>query len=428
MKDSDIQRLVEKLIEDLGSVYDYEPAERAVEKLAEIGEPAVPALINALEDETARMGSIEALGKIGEPAIPYLINTLKDEDVFARRRGARALGNIAKNHPEYDWKEAILALINDALNDNDEGVRELAAEALGKIGEPAVPALIDVLKDKDEGLLWATMALSEIGDARAVPALIDALKIDDHGVRWYAAEGLKNSGVNEEQLKMIIQMLKEGKTSEEKYGPVLALEKIGDARAVPALVDTLKDKNLRSSAASALDEIGIDIIPELKDKMLALLLIPDKKDEIVEIGKSAVPYLIEALNDEHVFVRMRAAEALGEIAEKGIDISSAIPLLIEGLKDEHRHMREHAGGALGKIVEKIINEGEYPTALKIVKDQVINIRKTPKNQERKKVLGKLAELTQKIHDKMTSDKKEFHKTVKHQSVRRTQVRKVIRSG
>ncbi|MEM4359081.1 MAG: HEAT repeat domain-containing protein, partial [Candidatus Bilamarchaeaceae archaeon] len=63
--------------------------------------------------------------------------------------------------------------------------------------------------------------------------------------------------------------------------------------AVPALIKALKDKNedVRKRAAEALGKIGFDKIP-IEGKVLALLIL-EKTDEVVAIGKPAVTALID---------------------------------------------------------------------------------------------------------------------------------------
>ncbi|MGC8880568.1 MAG: HEAT repeat domain-containing protein, partial [Anaerolineae bacterium] len=61
---------------------------------------------------------------------------------------------------------------------------------------------------------------------------------------------------------------------------------------------------------------------------------------------AAVPALIEALRDEDEDVRQAAAEALGKIGD-----AAAVPALIEALRDEDMWVRRAAAEALGKIVQ-----------------------------------------------------------------------------
>ena len=81
-------------------------------------------------------------------------------------------------------------LIKD-LKDEHWEIRFYAAEALIKIGKPAVKPLIEALKDKNRFVhSYAANALGKIGDNGAVPALIKTLKDENWYVRSSAAAAL----------------------------------------------------------------------------------------------------------------------------------------------------------------------------------------------------------------------------------------------
>ena len=68
-------------------------------------------------------------------------------------------------------KDAVPVLIQ-ALQDEDSGVRQSVAWALGQIGKDAVPALILLLKDKNGDVRQNTAkALGEIGTSEALKAV-----------------------------------------------------------------------------------------------------------------------------------------------------------------------------------------------------------------------------------------------------------------
>jgi HEAT repeat protein len=70
-------------------------------------------------------------------------------------------------------------------------VRQRARIALIRMGEPAVPSLTKALGNRKGPTYWeAAKALSLIGDPRSVQALVEALEDNEFGVRWLAAEGL----------------------------------------------------------------------------------------------------------------------------------------------------------------------------------------------------------------------------------------------
>lgn len=103
--------------------------------------------------------------------------------------------------------------------------------------------------------------------------------------------------------------------------------------------------------------------------------------------------------------------ALLEAAKNGIDAVPTVSALTGVLKDKDEHAR---WGAFECLVE-IAEDGEHALGLKGIKEAAIKIRKIPHKQERRKLINKLAESTQQIHDKMNPDKKTF--PVKHQPVK-----------
>jgi HEAT repeat protein len=82
------------------------------------------------------------------------------------------------------------------------GVRETATDALARIGDAAVPALIDALHDPDQEVrAQAAQALARMGNraAPAVDALVEALNDPNEDVRRGAARALGQIGSEAEQ-------------------------------------------------------------------------------------------------------------------------------------------------------------------------------------------------------------------------------------
>ena len=86
-----------------------------------------------------------------------------------------------------------VAALMDMLAHKDGMLRQKAREALVKLGKTAVPSLIQGLQpSQPDQVRWeATKALSAIGDARSIPALVDTLEDRESGVAWLAAEALR---------------------------------------------------------------------------------------------------------------------------------------------------------------------------------------------------------------------------------------------
>jgi len=222
---------------------------------------------------------------------------------------------------------------------------------------------------------WAARTLLRIAEkggdcSAAIPTLINTLKDRELTVRESAAKALAKIGVNEEQFNEINRMLKERKSWGETDGAFRALVEIGEP-AVPAFIDALKDKDIRKDAAYALGKMGYPV---------------------------------------------------------------ALPVLTEALKDKDSIVRERAIDALGIIVEKTADVGDYSSALKIIKDSTTTIMEFYSGKkdrklltEKREVLGKIAEATQKIHDKMNVVDTDKKFPVKHQPIG-TVRRKVIANG
>jgi len=217
---------------------------------------------------------------------------------------------------------------------------------------------------------------------------------------------------------------------------------MADEKEIERLIRDLDSNNeyIRNTAAHELGKMakkGIDVssaVPGLIDVLKNEFKFSDVRrsaaEALVEIGEAAVPYLIDALKDKNERVRNIAADALKEMAENNVDLSSAVPALTESLKDKDSFV---PANVLYRTTINLAEKGDFSSALKIIKILTIYVRKRYKgkksrnnlNRKRNK-LGILAYMTQEIHDKMNPDKKKF--PVKHQQPVRTVRKKVIANG
>jgi HEAT repeat protein len=223
----------------------------AAEALGKMGDVrAVEPLTAALKDDTWKVSqaAAEALGAIGDArAVESLTAILKDyirevraeHEAFLKSKDMRAILNDSKRAEREAARKAACEAAVGALGEIGDGraveplitaldnyVPKASAEALVKIGKPAVETLIAELQDNNRHVPEQVIeVLSKIGDTRAVEPLVAALKDQDNDVRKAAAG---------------------------------ALGMIGDPRAVEPLVAALKDHdaNVRKAAARALGLIG----------------------------------------------------------------------------------------------------------------------------------------------------------------------------
>lgn len=220
--------------------------------LAQYKEPrAVPVLIDALHDRGRDVHQHASWGllHIGTPAVPHLIEAMQDKDNYVRRDVAKILGQIGDT-------SAIPCLV-EALQDESGEVRRAVAEALGHCrSSEAVPALSEALQDEQEVVRRAVAeSLGHIGNASAVPGLIQALKDENEGVRVVAAWSLgqiRDSAV----VPALIEALRE-KNQLVRQAVADVLKEIGDPSVEPALNEALRDKDveLRRTAARILGHI-----------------------------------------------------------------------------------------------------------------------------------------------------------------------------
>jgi HEAT repeat protein len=107
------------------------------------------------------------------------------EIVSEQRKSPRGNGRDAGG------KVAAISSLITALASDEGRVRESARRRLVHLGRPAVRPLMKALAGGDAHTRWeAAKALGYLADPDAAPTLVRALQDDEFGVRWLAAEGL----------------------------------------------------------------------------------------------------------------------------------------------------------------------------------------------------------------------------------------------
>jgi HEAT repeat protein len=239
--------------------------------------------------------AVESLAKIGVPAVPALIEALNVHENAVRWYAAHALGRI--NDPS-----AVNALTEALRQHEDYEVRQVAAEGLGKPGNPSVvPVLIESLRQDTNGHVRGAAAagLAEAGGPSTVPILIEVLTGQDHEVRVAVAYALGELG-DSSGVPALISALKDTLV---RFNAAGALGKICSSSAIPALLAALEDENLRVSFEAALALMKIE----------------------VAASYSAVPVFIQGLIEDIGFQNMRLEAAL---ALKQLGDSTTVPRMI----------------------------------------------------------------------------------------------------
>lgn len=217
-------------------------SESGIDVLVKMGAVvAIPPLLGALKEKRAADFIVDALDKlgwkadmeeagaaywaarrhwdhcieIGEPAVEVLIATLEESDERVRSGATEALGGLGERIKNDGLRQRAIGALLAALRDREFTVRRRAAGALDRLGWKRE-------KNEHSAAYWIVMRrwkeVVDIGSA-AVDPLVPCLKDRDESVRLAAAE---------------------------------ALGKIGDRRAVEALTEALKDRNMHDAVNEAL--------------------------------------------------------------------------------------------------------------------------------------------------------------------------------
>jgi HEAT repeat protein len=290
-----------------------------------IGEPAVPSLLEVLEDKTfPRRGDVfSVLGYIGGPmALRGLIDHLHDPEPEDRRQAAFAL---AKTKDASAWPA-----LREAVRDPDARVRAEAAHALSaSAGPAAVPDLLELLRDsKTEVRHAAAWNLRDLCNLKPVPEVME-----QHVPRLIDA--------------LIAAMRDE--YDQIGMSASMALRNLADARAVPGLMAALRDRALYSgSITGPLEALGEAALPELREALLD----PSERVRIAAIGLIAnlrqdadAPRLARLLKDASPTVRERAIKALVCYPET----PGILQAIVEGLHDPDGEVRVAAVETLARI-------------------------------------------------------------------------------
>ncbi|OYE04927.1 HEAT repeat domain-containing protein [Nostoc sp. 'Peltigera membranacea cyanobiont' 232] len=203
-----------------------------------------------------RLSFAEALGKVGKPATPLLMEAVANHpNPVVRRASAKTLTLIAD-------PIAIPTLVNALLNDEDTVVKTSAVGGLAKIGEAAVPALLQILASTEypeSAKGHAVWALGFIG-AEAKEHLYREINSDSADVRAAvvgAIAKIAEEGTEEGAFKILVNALTDSSPMV-RCEAASALGSLAYQPAIPNLVELLHhpDWETRKAAALALMKIG----------------------------------------------------------------------------------------------------------------------------------------------------------------------------
>ncbi len=326
--------------------------------------------------------------QLGDRAIPPLIELLQDEtaDWELRWFAVRILG-------EFQQPEVIATLIELLKTTHDDELSSIAAEALTQLGEPAVVALSELLQHEEWRLLAvqalarmqtpitldpllsvvnasqaevraaAIAALSSVHDPRVTPVLVHALDDVAVAVRREAIIGL---GLRPDLATTLnlVDLLKErlwDLNLDVCHQAAIALGRLKTDAAAQALEAVLRSPHtplpLQLEAIRVLGWMQTDMALHCLDQGVQLTSVAVCRElamvlgriDVAELVPNATEMLIRLLNSsdlvaQHLSVKQTAALGLGQLGHP-----SALDPLIELLADPDISIRLHAIAALKQL-------------------------------------------------------------------------------
>jgi bilin biosynthesis protein len=215
-------------------------------------------LVESLGDTRGlvRLRCAETLSEIGKPATPFLVAALaKHPNVVVRRAAAKTLTLIADT-------AAIPTLIHSLLNDEDTVVKGSSVGALARMGEAAVPVLLDILasgEHPESTKGHAAWALAFIG-TEAKELVYRQIDSDSAVVRAAVVGAIASIAQEnpEEQAFTVLANALADADANVRSEAASALGTLAYRPAIPQLVELLShaDGETRKAAALALMKIG----------------------------------------------------------------------------------------------------------------------------------------------------------------------------
>src|SRR3954463_6609874 len=241
----------------------------AIDALAKTDDPAVtPALARLLDNELLRAAVIDSLGALAdEDCIPALVQVINGTDEETPRVAAA----LVRIHGRYEWTLEAGARIVDLVRDflSTDGVRRLSAAAergeqplapmasvLGWIGRDAIVPLLSLL-GRSEAAVPGAEALPALGSEPVEP-LVERLVHENRDVRLAAAAVLGRLG-DRRAVPALIHVLS-SPDLQLVTAAAASLAALGDSRALPELLPLFAHENasLRQAAVAAVNSVGAE--------------------------------------------------------------------------------------------------------------------------------------------------------------------------
>lgn len=290
---------------------------------------AVPALVGALGDEdvNVRYHAVEALGKLrAAEAADALADVAETRDFFLAFPALDALKQIGDAR--------VVPRVRPLLD--DELLREAAAELLGELGdEETVAPLAGLLNTSDSPTRAAALALAALHDRYAA----------QYGEGSYIAD-LSRAAINPTGAQNLLEALGETEGGDLR-SLALVVGWLEGAAVERALTRLLGQRDVRGEVLEALVRHG-EGVTELLIEQLGSEDLEIRKAAAIALGRigdaRAAPALVEVLEEEDAEMVIAASDALAKIGDP-----RAFESLLTRVGDPHAAVRQAVVGALNSL-------------------------------------------------------------------------------
>jgi len=281
-----------------------------------IGDSSIKKMIEEAQDIVLQVGTIIDGGtiKVSEDLRRRIaLKEIRESDPRLRRRGAKALIPVMKKEDA--------DILMDLLDDEDRDVR----------GETVRTIDLQIDKISPEGIREAL-----------VPVLSKALLDSTSYVRMEAAKAIPKTN-STAALEPLIATARDT-NPEVRKNVADSLGILGNEKAIRPLIEMLDDEKAEIALKVAASLGKLRWRPPDVELRVKYLLAQDKPEEIVCLGKTSIPVLIEVLSWKKPERVEKAIHVLGNIKD-----ANAVEPLMPMLVNENTRVRSAAAKALGNL-------------------------------------------------------------------------------
>lgn len=343
----------------------------AFRRLTEIGEPAVPALVDLMEEHgtPVRGDAFNALANLGPraaSAVPELLEMLKGDEPELRYNAAWLLGTVGPA------AESAVPSLTPLLQHPNQRLRDVAARALGQIGGSGHLALEGAQTSADvrqRAASMAGMAASPLNPASRRAIVAAGLSDSSAEVRQRAVELLRTVGREEGEAlaPYLVRALNDPDPAVNRTAHTVLTGYLQHNVASPRLLAVVLEGGDAAARADVAWRLGYQASerrqvtsapsdPEVVDALLGALSDPDPKIRIYagralahEEGApraKGIQQLRRDLRNVEPIIAVRAARILWEVAH---DLAEVTPVYEAGLADPGKWNRVETISAIADL-------------------------------------------------------------------------------